>query len=120
MLARGHSHNQQQALVQQRHIRNCEILADQANHLFGNRNLELQQEHRHNHNQLPVLGLAREHSHNQQQALVQQRHIRNCEILVGQANHLFGNRNLELQQEHRHNHNQLQELGLAREHSHNQ
>ena len=49
---------------------------------------------------------------------MQQRHIRNYEILVGQANHLFGNRNLELQQEHRHNHNQQQ--GLVQLHNRKQ
>ena len=117
---RNREQEQEQEQEQHRHIRICEILVDLANHLFGNRNLELQQEHRHSHNQQQELGLglAREHIHNQQQALVQHRHIHNCEILVDQANHLFGNRNLELQQEHRHNHNQQQ--GLAQLHNRKQ
>jgi len=68
--------------------------------------------------------LAQHHIRNQQQGLrlLPQRHIRNCEKIVGQSSHLFGNRNLDQPQEleQLRSHNQQQELELAQEHIRNQ
>ena len=92
----------------------------------------MQEQRRHNHNQMQqVLNRSRNrtqeqqrHNHNQMQLELnrsrnrtqdQQRHR---VTLVGQSSHrLFGHRNLELPQ--RCSHNQLQVLELAREHIRN-
>ena len=74
------NHNRQLELVQLRNRNLLLVLVQLRSH-------NLQQE------------LAQEHIHNQRQELMPQHHIHNCEILVGQASHLFCSRSLELPQE---------------------